>query len=419
MYDKTNPGERVVLSIDGSSYDVTDFLHLHPGGASILVQARGYNSSMNFHAYHSRKINIAQYPQITKLSDDAAKQYSICGTDVVPFIDTTVLAQLNMVVRKARPPHNLDLQWRICWVFSLWLGVYAHWVYTLSIVSSIMLGLWSFPTVINLFHTQTHRQDQRMSWSRYFYDILGASSEVWQYQHNVLHHQETNTLEDPDVHHAMPLVRFHPDQPYFWYHRFQYLYTPVLYLLTTFGFMFQSFVCTFCPGLYIRLLNPKAHTGETSKWQYVWTKAVGLLVFFGIPIHLGHTFSSVTRQFILFHLVFGFILGVLLEASHISTHCTFHDPDGRPSGHPEWIRGQVRNTVNIDSDSLLANILYGGLNTQAEHHLFPALDHLELFHVSKPLRIKLAALGIPVQEDTTWQSVRKHFGHIYCLSRPP
>jgi linoleoyl-CoA desaturase len=60
-------------------------------------------------------------------------------------------------------------------------------------------------------------------------DVMGSSSLVWKHEHNIGHHQYTNTTQDPDATTAYPLVRYHPSQPWHGYHRYQHLYVWLLY----------------------------------------------------------------------------------------------------------------------------------------------------------------------------------------------
>lgn len=60
-------------------------------------------------------------------------------------------------------------------------------------------------------------------------DLIGSSSLVWKHEHNIGHHQYTNTSKDPDATTAFPLLRYHPCQPWRSYHQFQHYYVWLLY----------------------------------------------------------------------------------------------------------------------------------------------------------------------------------------------
>jgi linoleoyl-CoA desaturase len=67
----------------------------------------------------------------------------------------------------------------------------------------------------------------------YSSDLLEASSWIWRYKHNRLHHANTNvTGKDSDIDQA-PFARLAPDQPWHPWHRYQHIYLWALYGLLT------------------------------------------------------------------------------------------------------------------------------------------------------------------------------------------
>ena len=85
-------------------------------------------------------------------------------------------------------------------------------------------------------------------------------------------------------------------------------------------------------------------------------------------------------------------------------------------GMPIWTAGrkltflerQVISTRNI-TPSPLADFLFGGLNYQIEHHLFPTIPRANLARARAIVRPFCAAQGIPYEEVGTWTSYRMMF----------
>lgn len=44
--------QKLTTTIDGCTYDITQFAKTHPGGADMLMLAHGIDSSIMFHSYH-------------------------------------------------------------------------------------------------------------------------------------------------------------------------------------------------------------------------------------------------------------------------------------------------------------------------------------------------------------------------------
>ena len=399
-----------MLRIDGKIYDVRGFIHEHPGGDSLLLASAERDMSVNFHAYHPRDVNISDYPSIRQVGE---------YTEVPPRFTYDHLGELKRRVYqhlRHSPYRSWHRLYRVMWVLLIWCGLYCVWLSRMNVVSSICLGLWAFPTAANLYHTQSHRPDQQWSTSRYFWDLLGASTEVWKYQHNVLHHQYVNTPDDPDVAAGFPLLRFHETQLYKWYHQFQFFYVLPLYTLTHFGILLHNLVVTLAPSVVHHMI-PTLYGLPVSKRNYIVTRVPYFCIFFGIPIMcMGHEWSVVLTMYVLFSLVIGFVAGLFFAASHISSKIDRQPKDPCLKSVGTFIAWQSSQSVNIHSDSLIANVLFGGLNQQIEHHLLPSLDNLQLYHVSGIVRTFLCERGLAYNDCSLYDAIRMHLERISQLA---
>ena len=71
-------------------------------------------------------------------------------------------------------------------------------------------------------------------------DLLGASSWIWRFKHNNLHHGNTNMVGiDADIDQA-PFARLAPDQPWRPWHRYQHFYMWALYGFLTLQWLLIS-----------------------------------------------------------------------------------------------------------------------------------------------------------------------------------
>ena len=103
---------------------------------------------------------------------------------------------------------------------SYWSLVIADSSVVLKIVSAMALVVALTATATSVFHDANHAS---FSTSRsvnrvagYTGDLLGASSWIWRFKHNNLHHGNTNMVGiDADIDQA-PFARLAPDQP--WHH---------------------------------------------------------------------------------------------------------------------------------------------------------------------------------------------------------
>uniref|UniRef100_A0A0A9YCV1 Cytochrome b5 n=1 Tax=Lygus hesperus TaxID=30085 RepID=A0A0A9YCV1_LYGHE len=63
----TKPNDCWII-IDNKVYNVSKFLHTHPGGSSVLLRAAGTDSSDEFHALHSDTV-LAKYESMLLVGD--------------------------------------------------------------------------------------------------------------------------------------------------------------------------------------------------------------------------------------------------------------------------------------------------------------------------------------------------------------
>lgn len=73
-------------------------------------------------------------------------------------------------------------------------------------------------------------------------DLIGGSSLMWRYHHQVSHHIHTNHSEyDEDVFSAMPMLRFDKSLERKWYHQYQHIYMWLLFPFLQLAFQVKAF----------------------------------------------------------------------------------------------------------------------------------------------------------------------------------
>ena len=84
----------------------------------------------------------------------------------------------------------------------------------------------------------------------------------------------------------------------------------------------------------------------------------------------------------------------------------------------EWALSQVATSVDWLPASLLCAVCSGGLNLQAEHHLFPSLSHLELYHCRATIgRCVEEATGRPITCGTISDALAWHMSFLHAPRR--
>jgi len=190
--------------------------------------------------------------------------------------------------------------------------------------------------------------------------LIGLSGKWWDREHNVMHHTYTNAAEkDADVqgfggaiigkHESVKFIHRHQ-------HLFFFLLLPVIYV----SFVIQSY----------RFVFEKKN----------WTELLFLLLHLVIPISVISILGGADGAIALAvtYLGYGLALALVTITNHIGLPIHFGDDYKQYS----WIDLQTRGSRNIKGGRFI-HYLYGGLNTQIEHHIFPHASRFQLLKIAK------------------------------------
>jgi linoleoyl-CoA desaturase len=248
-------------------------------------------------------------------------------------------------------------------------------------------------------------------------DMLGASSYVWRWKHNVFHHTYTNVEgADHDIHLA-PFARLAPTQPLRRAHRYQHLYMWALYGFTVFHMHFvEDFLNVkhgrVGPHRFPRPTGVRLFEVYASKLFVLgWALVVPMLFH---PWWLVLTFYAATWFAV------GVILGVVFQVAHCLDESVFpvEDPDTRRIDNA-WAVHQVETTTDFAQGNRLLTWYLGGLNYQIEHHLFPQVCHIHHPRLAGIVRQVCAEFGVNYTAHPGFGSaVASHARLLRRMGRP-
>jgi linoleoyl-CoA desaturase len=251
------------------------------------------------------------------------------------------------------------------------------------------------------------------------FDLLGASSYVWRFKHNVLHHSYPNVHGLDDDIDLGPLCRMSRHQPHLPYHRLQHLYMWALYgLIIPKWQLFDDFMAV-----------ARGRVGNT---PFPRPKGVDLAVFVGgklafagwsflLPC-LFHPLSNVLLFYGLVAAVSGLALSVVFQLAHSNdeTQSFVQGEAEGGGGEIEWAVHQVETTANFARRNRLLTWYVGGLNHQVEHHLFPRISHVHLPLIADEVAQVCREHGVRYREHPTFPSaIASHYRWLRSLGLPP
>lgn len=141
-----------------------------------------------------------------------------------------------------------------------------------------------------------------------------------------------------------------------------------------------------------------------------------LLLFAHLAVFLGCVFIVLSPvKAIVFVLAQQAVLGVYFGMLFAPNHKGMPVRTGEES--LEWLERQVLTSRNI-KPSLLVDFIYGGLNYQIEHHLFPTMPQMNLGRCRKIVRAYCERNSIPYYEVGLLASYREVASFLHDVSKP-
>jgi fatty acid desaturase len=133
-------------------------------------------------------------------------------------------------------------------------------------------------------------------------------------------------------------------------------------------------------------------------------------VYFAVLLYVFSVWQAIA--FITVHQVtFGMYMGLVFAPNHKGMP-TVGDEDGL-----DFLRKQVLTSRDI-TGSAVTDFVYGGLNYQIEHHLFPSMPRNRLGEAQVIVRRFCEERSIPYREAGTIESQREIVSFLHRLGAP-
>ena len=254
----------------------------------------------------------------------------------------------------------------------------------------------------DLGHKQVFRSSRNNDITGLFVSFLvGINRSWWVDKHNE-HHSNPNDLDmDPDI--EIPVVAFSEDQardtkgvPRLIVRHQAFLFYVLL--------CFEGIVLKYSGIRYMltnRLRFPIAETLAMAGHIGVYT----CLVFLSLPFWQGLLFIAVNQL----------LIGLYIGSTFAPNHKGMLMLDGKIK--LDFLRRQVLTSRNVKS-SPVNDVLYGGLNYQIEHHLFPSMPRHQLKRAQKIIRPFCGENSISYYETGVFQSQREILQYLHRVSAP-
>lgn len=267
----------------------------------------------------------------------------------------------------------------------------------------IFLGIWSLFLGVNIGHDAAHNAlFKNTKYNKLFmhiFDFLGLSSFNWKNRHVKGHHKYSNIMHyDPDIQQSL-VVKIFPQDKHKKYHRFQWLYMPLIYSIFIPRWIFyRDFKDIFFKkigGFY----NHPFPINEILKMIIFKTSYVTYLVLIPYCI-LHYELIICVWAFLMLMISSSLTIAVVILTSHMLENSKFLEPNNNGEMPYSWSKHQLLTTSDYATNSFVITHLFGGFNHHVIHHLFQHICHIHYPALTKILQ------KVAYKHHITYQSHR-------------
>ncbi len=288
-------------------------------------------------------------------------------------------------------------------------------------VLSALLGTSIAGIGFNIQHDGGHNAYSDRIWvnrlSAAALDLIGASSYVWRWKHNLQHHTYVNIAHhDTDIDLGL-FGRVSPDHPRHGFHRWQHVYIWPLYGIMALKWHWYDDFHDVATGRLGARRMPRPRGWDLV--QFVGGKLLFAFLALGLPC-LFHPWAKVLGAYLVVDFFLGLSLSVVFQLAHAVEPADFPQPDpGSGEVGVPWARHQVRTTVDFSRGNALVTWFLGGLNHQVEHHLFPRVCHVHYPAIAPLVEAACKEHGVPYLDHGSFGSgLASHYRWLKRLGLP-
>jgi fatty acid desaturase len=402
--------QQAQTTIDGVTYDLTEFMERHPGGPDMLMLAVDRDATIMFYSYHrnteAAKAVLAKLPVVKR----GGVQTNNIYTPFYKEIKERVNAYFTHTKQTSRG--NSFMYYKSIALFLLTALFYYLAILRGYWILCPLMGCLMAMNGLAIQHDANHGSFSDSTFlnrlAGFADDLIGGSSLIWRHQHNIIHHAYPNHHElDGDTFSKFPLVRFNPKLPLRFYLKFQWLYAPlVLYSFMGISYTAEDIMSYFSGKYLFQKLQPLRKVDHLIFWI---GKALHYLIFLAVPLYL-YGWKGFWLYYLNFELFGSNMLASLFAVSHNTQETEYN----LPLEH-DWAKTQIQTSANWSVHSTFWWLMSGGLNFQIEHHLFPGVCHIHYPAISKIIQEICREHKLPYNAYPTFTEI--YSNHINTLHK--
>lgn len=394
----------------GKQYDLTEFAKKHPGGQEIIENTRGLSDcTALFESYHA-------FSDLSCILQSLAK-YELPSSGIVErktydFSNYRELTSRIKMYYRDRTFIKASQSWQIwmgiigtAYVFLLW-GVFTSDYVFIQSVLALLSGVFEMSLLFNVLHDSSHyavalNADANVAISQLANGWALWNHTIWFYHHVYYHHSFTGGQKYADVDLYNAFASFTTRQLE-WIANFVYIVFPgqhtsqiIWYALNsvTNKIVFFNRDSLFIPAA--RVTDKSNQLGicvlfNNARKNYNKLSICAMCLKFGLFYSMGVSSTAVY----LIGVNAAYYINILASHDLLKTRENYYN--GR-----DWAKRQICNSGNFANDNALWTVLFGGINYQIEHHLFPNMCNHHYPEISHIVRKFCKEKGFPYSQQPT------------------
>jgi fatty acid desaturase len=231
--------------------------------------------------------------------------------------------------------------------------------------------------------------------------LLGMSHGWWVDKHN-RHHGNPNHVDlDPDI--DIGVIAYSEEQAMAkrgisrWVVRHQ----AGLFFLLLFGLAW---------AMHVNSVKFLVSTKERLRWVEVGTLCLHALAYSALLVLMVGPWRALL-VFVVQKCVAGWYMASVFAPNHKGM------PQIEAGEELDFLRTQVLTARNVKSNPI-TDLLYGSLNYQIEHHLFPTMPRCNIRRAHRIVRAYCAEVGVPYYETSIYRSYREILSFLHEVGAP-
>jgi len=362
----------LTIRINDKWVNIEAWKKVHPGGSLTLERFRSNDATDAFFSLHSKEA-IQKFTRMK--STDPPKSQSV----ITPSAATLAFRKFKQQLEE-EGWFNRNWAWDFFYVSLItFMAIFGTLIsYEYPIIASILIGL-SMQQAGWMGHDYVHGRGRV---SCLLGRLIGGgfngfSSTWWSNKHNT-HHIHTNQMgvdediaNDPILHLWIPAK----DKEFF-LRPYQHFYYHLVYSFLYVSWRIQSLQWSFTKGYWSEIF--------IISMNYIWLMYLPLFVsFFSI-------------------LIGGWLVAEIVTATHQSEDIL----DGQSFS---FIEDQLRTTRDVELGNFFLNWLWGGMQFQVIHHLFPTMPKYRYSSMVPKVREFTKANGLEYRSSSTLEILKMNY----------